>query len=88
MAKGGQVQQAQLLKRRDPEYPRLARNSGAGGVVELLATIKTDGTVGEVKVLRGHPLLRQAAMDAVKAWIYKPAVLNGQPIENRSRRCS
>jgi TonB family protein len=85
LAKGGQVQQAQLLKRRDPEYPRLARNSGAGGLVELIATIKTDGTVGEVKVVRGHPLLRQAAVDAVKAWVYRPAVLNGTPIETQSQ---
>jgi protein TonB len=82
---GGQVQQAQILKRKDPEYPRLARNSGAGGLVELVATIQVDGRVGEVKVLRGHPLLRQAAVDAVKSWIYKPAVLNGTPIETQTQ---
>jgi protein TonB len=73
------------LKRKDPEYPRLARNSGAGGLVELVATIQVDGRVGEVKVLRGHPLLRQAAVDAVKSWIYKPAVLNGTPIETQTQ---
>jgi protein TonB len=38
-----------------------------------------------VKVLRGHPLLRQAAVDAVKSWIYKPAVLNGTPIETQTQ---
>jgi TonB family protein len=82
---GGQVQQAQLIKRRDPEYPRLARTSGAAGVVELTAAILPDGRVGEVKVLKGHPLLRQAAVDAVKAWIYRPAMLNGQPIETETQ---
>jgi protein TonB len=82
---GGQVQQAQLIKRRDPEYPRLARSSGAAGVVELTAMIGPDGRVGEVKVLKGHPLLRQAAVDAVKAWIYRPAMLNGQPIETETQ---
>jgi protein TonB len=82
---GGQVQQAQLLKRRDPEYPRLARTSGAAGIVELTAAIGADGRVGEVKVLKGHPLLRQAAVDAVKAWVYRPAMLNGQPIETETQ---
>ena len=82
---GGQVQQAQLLTRRDPDYPRLARSSGAGGVVELSATILPSGRVGEVKVLKGHPLLRQAAVDAVKTWTYRPAMLNGQPIETETQ---
>jgi protein TonB len=82
---GGQVQQAQLIKRRDPEYPRLARSSGAGGVVELTAQILTDGRVGEIKVLKGHPLLRQAAAEAVKGWVYRPAMLNGQPIETETQ---
>jgi protein TonB len=82
---GGQVQQAQLLSRRDPEYPRLARSSGAGGVVELTATILVSGRVGEIKVLKGHPLLRQAAVEAVKSWVYRPAMLNGQPIESETQ---
>jgi protein TonB len=81
---GGQVQQAQLLRRRDPEFPKLARDSGAGGMVELLATILPDGRVGDVKVVKGHPLLRNSAVDAVKTWLYKPAVLNGHAIESQT----
>jgi protein TonB len=85
IASGGVIQQAELLRRRDPEYPKLARESGASGVVELTATIGTDGHVKSVKVLRGHPLLRQAAVDAVKQWIYRPTMLNGTPVENQSQ---
>jgi protein TonB len=85
VAPGGQIQQAELLRRRDPEYPKLARESGASGTVELTATIGTDGHVKAVKVLRGHPLLRQAAVDAVKQWVYRPTMLNGTPVENQTQ---
>jgi protein TonB len=84
-APGGQIQQAELLRRRDPEYPKLARESGASGVVELTVTVGTDGHVKGVKVVRGHPLLRQAAVDAVKQWIYRPTVLNGSPVEAQAQ---
>jgi protein TonB len=82
---GGQIQQAELLRRRDPEYPKLARESGASGVVELTATVGADGHVKAVKVVRGHPLLRQAAVDAVKQWIYRPTMLNGSPVETQTQ---
>jgi protein TonB len=82
---GGQIQQAVLLKRRDPEYPKLARESGASGVVEVIATIGTDGRVKSVQVVKGHPLLRQAAIDAVKSWTYRPTMLNGAPVEGQTQ---
>ncbi len=82
---GGQIQQAVLLKRRDPDYPKLARDSGAKGIVEVLATVGTDGRVKAVQVIKGHPLLRQAATDAVKSWIYKPTILNGVPVETQTQ---
>jgi protein TonB len=82
---GGQIQQAELLHRRDPEYPKLARESGASGIVELTATVGADGHVKAVKVVRGHPLLRQAAVDAVKQWIYRPTMLNGSPVETQTQ---
>ena len=73
------------LKRVDPQYPKLARDSGAGGVVELVATIGADGRVRAVQVVKGHPLLRQAAIDAVKAWVYKPTILNGIAVEAQTQ---
>lgn len=82
---GGDVQPAELRTRRDPTYPPLARQSRVSGVVQLEARIGADGRVKEVRVLQGHPMLRSAAADAVKQWTYKPAMLNGQPIESSSR---
>jgi len=82
---GGQVQQAQLLVRRDPEYPSIAKQAGAQGEVVLTAMIGLDGRVKDVKVVSGHPLLRNAAIAAVKQWVYRPTILNGAPIEAETR---
>jgi len=82
---GGQIQTALLIFRKEPEYPLLARQMGAKGVVELVATIGTDGSVKAVKVLKGPPLLVKAAQDAVMQWRYRPTLLNGVPIENDTR---
>jgi TonB family protein len=82
---GGQVQQAQLISRKDPEYPTLAKQSRAQGEVILLATVGADGKVKDVKVLAGHPLLRNAAVAAVKQWVYKPTILKGKPVESETR---
>jgi protein TonB len=81
----GRVQPAQLISRKDPEYPQLARQSGAAGEVILSAMVGVDGKVKDVKVVSGHPLLRNAAIAAVKQWVYRPTLLNGQPIEAETR---
>ncbi len=80
---GGNIVQAQLISRKDPEYPKIARDAGAKGIVELIATIGVDGRVKSVKVLRGHPMLQKAASDAVMQWVYKPTLLNGTPVEGQ-----
>jgi len=82
---GGQIQPAQLISRKEPEYPALARQMGAQGFVELSATIGTDGAVKAVKVISGHPLLSKAAEAAVMQWRYRPTMLNGVPVENETR---
>ena len=64
--------------RNTPRWPRAAR---VQGVVLLNATISKEGTIKDLKVISGHPLLNQAAMEAVRQWRYKPQMLNGQPIE-------
>ncbi len=64
-----------------PEYPILARQVRAFGVVHLEAIIATDGTVRSVQLLQGHPLLAPAALAAVRRWRYTPPTLNGDPIE-------
>jgi TonB family protein len=82
---GGRVQPAQLVFRKDPEYPPIAKQSGAQGQVIVTAIIGVDGKVKDVKVVEGHPLLRNAAVAAVKQWIYKPTLLNGVPVEAETR---
>ena len=63
-----------------PEYPVMARSTGAQGVVIIEATIDVDGNVAGTRVLRSIPLLDAAALDAVRQWKYAPARLNGSPV--------
>jgi protein TonB len=79
---GGQLVQAKVISRVDPEYPKLARQAGASGVVELEATISVDGKVKNPRVIRGNAMLQKAAIDAVSQWRYKPAMLNGKPVDS------
>jgi TonB family protein len=78
---GQDVQAAKLISHPAPEYPALAKQARISGLVMLAAIIAKDGTVQELKALGGHPLLIQAALDAVKQWVYQPTLLNGAPVE-------
>jgi protein TonB len=78
---GGNVQAAMLVSQPKPIYPPLAKQARISGTVELSAVIGKDGRVANLSVIKGHPLLVQAALDAVKNWIYKPTLLNGEPVE-------
>lgn len=64
-----------------PNYPPLARTARVQGSVVLAAIIGKDGSIQNLHVISGHPLLTQAALDAVKQWRYRPYVLNGEPVE-------
>jgi periplasmic protein TonB len=75
------VQSAKLLKQVVPMYPQPARQLRISGTVHLLGIIAKDGTIQKLQVLSGHPMLRQAALDAVSLWVYRPTILNGQPVE-------
>ncbi|HEY2646708.1 MAG TPA: TonB family protein [Candidatus Acidoferrales bacterium] len=78
---GGQVTAASILTQTKPVYPALARQARIQGNVILHAIIDKDGKVAQLEVVSGHPLLVQAALDAVKQWRYKPTQLNGDPVE-------
>ncbi len=78
---GGTVQANNLISQRQPVYPPLAKQARIQGVVKLNAVISKDGRVENLTVVSGHPLLIPAALEAVKEWIYKPTLLNGQPVE-------
>jgi len=68
------------LRNVDPVYPELARRAGVEGVVIIECTIDPRGWVAGARVLRGHPLLDAAALDAVQQWLYRPTLLNGAPV--------
>lgn len=70
-----------LVKKVPPEYPPVARAARVSGTVVLQATISKTGTIEDLRVVDGPPLLRSAALDAVKQWQYKPFQLNGEPVE-------
>lgn len=76
---GGRVEAAQLIKQAMPEYPPLARKARVEGVVVLEGTVNVSGSVENVRVVQGHPMLIEEAMKAVKKWKYRPAMLNGEP---------
>ena len=76
-----QLRMASPIHKVDPLYPALARQARVSGTVELLGVLGTDGRIHELKVLRGHPLLVNAALDAVRQWIFEPTLLNGQAVE-------
>jgi periplasmic protein TonB len=78
---GGQVQAAKLLNKVQPMYPPLARQTRISGTVRLHAIIAKNGTVEQLEVISGHPLLVQAALDAVRQWKYQPTTLNGESVE-------
>ena len=64
----------------DPVYPELARRAGVEGVVIIECTIDPKGRIAGARVLRGHPLLDRAALEAVEQWAYRPTLLNGAPV--------
>jgi periplasmic protein TonB len=75
------VAQGLLIRQVNPQYPQMARLARIEGRVILQATIGKDGTVQNLHLISGHPMLVQAAIDAVKQWLYKPYYLNGEPVE-------
>ena len=77
---GSAVQAARIVRRVLPVYPPLARSAGISGVVRVQAIIAVDGSIAELNVISGHPLLINAATDAVQQWRYRPTVLNGKPV--------
>jgi TonB family protein len=78
---GGDMQQAKLVRQPRPTYPAEAKMARIQGVVKLTAVIGKDGTIIELAVTSGHPLLVPAALESVKQWVYQPTLLNGNPVE-------
>jgi protein TonB len=77
----GGVIEGLLIHKITPDYPTLARQVRAQGQVILQATIGRDGTIQNLQVVTGHPLLMKSAVQAVRQWRYKPYLLNNEPVE-------
>ncbi|HEV3038580.1 MAG TPA: TonB family protein [Candidatus Angelobacter sp.] len=75
------VMQGNLIRKVDPPYPNMARIAHIQGDVVLQATISKQGTIENLRGVSGHPILIQAAMEAVRQWKYRPYELNGEPVE-------
>jgi TonB family protein len=78
---GGNVQQANLVEKVQPIYPLQAKQNHVQGKVQFTVLIGKDGHVQNVDMLTGEPVLADAAKVAVEKWVYKPTLLNGQPVE-------
>jgi len=70
-----------LLQKTQPPYPSIAKAARVSGTVVLQATISESGAVEELKVVSGPPLLQQAALETVRTWLYKPYVVNKEPVK-------
>jgi protein TonB len=77
---GGRLEPAVLIKRTEPQYPPMAKAARVEGVVVLKGMISLDGRIDDIRVVSGNPVLVDAAVQCVRKWKYRPAVLNGQPI--------
>jgi protein TonB len=75
------MSEGDLIRKVQPAYPALARSARIQGTVLLQAVISKQGTIENVRVLNGHPLLVTAAIDAVRQWRYRPYVLNSEPVK-------
>jgi protein TonB len=70
-----------LMRKTIPVYPPIAKVAGIEGTVVLAATISKTGTIENLRVVSGPAMLQQAALDAVKSWLYRPYLLDGEPVE-------
>ena len=75
------VMQGMLIYKVVPAYPAVAQAIRASGTVVLQATISRTGAIENLRVVEGPAMLRQAAVDAVRQWRYRPYMLNGHPVE-------
>jgi periplasmic protein TonB len=85
MRVAARVAEANLIHDVAPQYPSEAGRARIEGTVVLMAVIGQDGSVEDVRVESGLPILVQAAIDAVKQWRYKPYLIDGEPVEVDSR---
>lgn len=77
---GAAVAEANLIRKIDPIYPALAKSARVSGTVEFTAVVSAEGHIQNLQLVRGHPLLVNAAREAILQYIYRPTMLNGNPV--------
>jgi|NOAtaT_7_FD_contig_111_302622_length_1628_multi_3_in_0_out_0_1 protein TonB len=77
----GGVLQGSALRRVQPQYPPIAKAARASGAVQVQVTISEEGRVIDAAVVSGHPLLRDAAVQAARQWVFKPTELSGVAVK-------
>jgi protein TonB len=77
---GGDVMAARIIRSPSPVYPPMAKTARVQGTVVVEVEVDEEGFVINARATDGPPLLRQAAVDAVRQWVYSPVLLNGEPI--------
>jgi protein TonB len=75
------IVEGMVIQKTLPVYPIIAKETGTQGTVVLQATISRSGTIENLRVVSGPPMLQRAAIDAVKEWRYRPYLLSGEPVE-------
>jgi protein TonB len=75
------VTKGMLVHQVQPAYPGIAKAARIQGNVVLQAIISKDGSIQDLQLVSGHPMLVPAAIEAVRQWRYRPYLLNGQPVE-------
>jgi protein TonB len=75
-----QITQGNAIRKVQPPYPQMARQMRLAGSVQVQITISETGEVADAFVLSGHPVLREASLQAVRQWLFKPTELNGRPV--------
>lgn len=75
------VLQGSAIKKQVPVYTAIAKAARASGMVQVVVTISEEGRVLDAQVINGHPLLRQAAADAARQWVFTPTKLSNVPVK-------
>jgi TonB family protein len=78
---GGNKQALNLVSKVTPVYPAEAKQAGVQGIVSLQAMVGKDGRILDLQLISGDPLLVPPSVEAVKQWVYRPTLLNGEPVE-------
>lgn len=78
---GGNITAKMLKYKVQPVYPQEAKDKRIAGTVRLHVIIREDGSVGQIELISGHPLLAKSAIEAVRQWKYRQTLFNGDPVE-------